>query len=162
MSTIWHPNQLSASRLRLAYGYWDGKRNGRTMPSRPDIDPTEMGGFLPYVMLIDVIEPHDFRYRLIGTEVRRISHRDHTGRRFSEIDGKGPGSVVWSNCERVVETKAPFSRSPPYVGPESHMQKCENLLLPLSGDGVNVTMILQVISFERGVSPRPQTDASTL
>jgi hypothetical protein len=38
----------------------------------------------------------------------------------------------------------------PYVGPERFLRSDENLLLPLSNDGVNVTMIFTVISFERG------------
>jgi hypothetical protein len=164
VSTNWHPDQLSAARLRQAYAYWNGKRGVRGMPARTEIDPIDMRGFLPYVMLVDVLDPLDFRYRLIGTEVRNISHRDYTGMRFSDIPGKGPGSVVWSNCQHVVQTMAPFSRTPPYVGPQSYLQKCENLLLPLSSDGASVTTIMQVISFERGMpapprpAPRP-TDA---
>jgi hypothetical protein len=156
MSTSWRPDQLSAARLQQAYAYWDRKRGSRAMPARSDIDPIDMHLFLSYVMLIDVLKPLDFRYRLIGTEVRNISHRDYTGMRFSEVPGKDRGSVVWSNCEQVVQTKAPFSRSPPYVGPQSYLQKCENLLLPLSSDGVRVTMIMQVISFERGLPPPPR------
>jgi hypothetical protein len=155
MSTSWDPGQLSAARLREAYAYWDGLRGGRAMPSRGDIDPIDMRGFLAFVMLIDVLDPLDFRYRLIGTEARNILHRNYTGLRFSELPGKGPGSIVWATCEQVVRSRAPFSRTPPYVGPEAHLQRCENLLLPLSGDGVNVTTILKVISFERGLPKRP-------
>jgi len=102
-------------------------------------------------MLIDVLrEPLDFRYRLIGTEARSILKADYTGKRFSDLPGKGKGSIVWDNCEQVVLTKAPFSRSPPYAGPEPYLRHCENLLLPLSEDDMEVGMILQAISFERG------------
>ncbi len=151
MPTVFDPSQLSAPRLRQAFAYWQGKRAGRAMPSRRDIDPVEMPQLLPYVMLIDVLpEPLDFRYRLIGTEVRAIVARDYTGLRFSEVPGKGKDSVVWGNCEEVVRRKAPLSRSPPYVGPEPHLTRCENVLLPLSEDDREVSMILLVISFERG------------
>ena len=122
------------------------------MPRRRDIDPVEIPRLLPYIMLIDVLrEPDDFRYRLIGTEVRSISRRDYTGLRFSEVPGKGSGSVVWENCVEVVRSKTPFSRSPPYVGPEEYLQRCENLLLPLSEKDDEVNVIMQVISFERGL-----------
>lgn len=139
-----------APRLKEALAYWESKRAGRAMPARRDLDPTEVPSLLPYIMLIDVIPaPLDFRYRLIGTEVRAISRDNYRGRRFSEVPGKGPGSVVWGNCEQVFLTKVPFSRTPPYVGPETDLRHCENLLLPLSENGVDVTMILQVISFKR-------------
>lgn len=145
------PSTLSAPRLKLAFAYWQGKCAGRSMPARRDIDPVEMPRLLPYIMLIDVLPaPLDFRYRLIGTEVRAIVARDYTGLCFSEVPGKGRGSVVWGNCEEVVLTKAPLSRSPPYVGPERHLRRCANVLLPLSEDGREVSMILLVASFERG------------
>jgi hypothetical protein len=144
------PSGLRAERLRTAYGYWQGKRQGRLMPSRSDIDPVEIPALLPYVMLIDVVpEPLDFRYRLIGTAARNIMRRDYTGLLFSEIAGKGKGSVLWSGCELVVRSKAPISMSPPYVGTEPSLKDCENVLLPLSDDRVGVTMIFKVISFAR-------------
>lgn len=104
---------------------------------------------LPYVMLVDVVEPLDFRYRLIGTAARSIMRRDYTGLLFSQIPGKGQSSVLWQGCESVARGKLPLSLSPPYVGTES-LKECENVLLPLSDNRVNVTMILKVISFERG------------
>ncbi|HWI29279.1 MAG TPA: PAS domain-containing protein [Stellaceae bacterium] len=144
---------LGAPRLKEALLYWQRKRGSRAMPSRRDLDPIEMPKLLPFVMLYDVLaSPLDFRYRLIGTEVRSILAADYTGKRFSEVPGKGRGSVVWDNCEQVVLSKMPFSRSPPYVGPERVLRACENLLLPLSDDGVAVNMILQAISFERGIA----------
>jgi hypothetical protein len=149
MTALFDPSSLAAPHLKEAYAYWQGKLKGRAMPSRRDIDPVEMPRLLPYVMLIDVMaEPLDFRYRLVGTEMRAISRRDYTGLRFSEVPGKGRGSVVWDNCETVVTTKAPFSRRPPYVGPE-RITRCENVLLPLSENGAEVSMILKVVAFER-------------
>ena len=120
------------------------------MPSPIDIDPVEIPALVPYVMLIDVVgEPLDFRYRLIGAAARSIMRRDYTGLFFSEIAGKGDGSVLWQGCAAVVRDKQPISLSPPYAGHESALKDCENVMLPLSDDRVAVTMILKVISFER-------------
>ena len=135
--------------MRAAHEYWLSKRQGRLMPARADIDPVEIPTLLPYVVLIDVVEPLNFRYRLIGTEARSIMRRNYTGLLFSEIDGKDESSVLWHGCEAVVRGKQPLSLSPPYVGTET-LKKCENVLLPLSDNRVDVTMILKVISFERG------------
>ena len=151
MPTILDPTALSAPRLKEALAYWQSKRAGRAMPARRDLDPVDVPKLLPYVMLYDVLPaPLDFRFRLIGTEARSLLSQDYTGKLFSELPGKGRGSIVWDNCEQVVLTRAPFSRSPPYVGPERHLRHCENLLMPLSDNGSDVTMIVQVISFERG------------
>lgn len=153
VSVIADPTALAAPRLRDAFAYWRDKRLGRLMPARADIEPTEIPALLPFVMLIDVLAaPLDFRYRLIGTEARSILRRDYTGLRFSEIAGKGEDSVLWRGCAAVVREKLPLSESPPYVGPDRFLRNCENLLLPLSDDRVNVTMILKLVSFERGLS----------
>lgn len=151
MTTVFDPSALSAPRLKEAFAYWQGKLAGRSMPSRRDIDPVEMPRLLPHLMLLDVLSsPLDFRHRLIGTELRAMFARDYTGLRFSELPGKGRGSIVWGNCEKVVLSKAPLAGNPPYVGPEPKVLRCENLLLPLSEDGSEVGMILLVANFERG------------
>ena len=137
--------------LAEARAYWDGKRAGRAMPARRDIDPAEIPRLLPYVMLIDVLaDPPDFRYRLIGTQARSLLRRDYTGQLFSELPGKGPDSVLWQGCAEAVAARAPVSRSPPYVGPERWLRDCGNILLPLSEDGARVDMILKIVSFTRG------------
>jgi len=135
--------------LRRAFAYWDSKRCGRRMPARRDLDPIEIPRLLPWVILIDVIlDPLDFRYRLIGTEVVAIARRDFTGARFSALEGKGPESTVWDNCLTVVRTCAPFSRRPPYVGPRDDVHSGQNLLMPLSSDGETVDMIFQLIAYQ--------------
>lgn len=154
MLAMFDPSELPAPSLMAAFAYWQSKLAGRAMPSRRDIDPVEIPSLLSYVLLTDVLrDPLDFRYRLVGTAVRAISHRDYTGKRYSETPGKDRGSVVWDNCEKVVRGKAPILGRPPYTGPDPYLRRCENVLLPLSDDGRNVNMILQVISFERGPPP---------
>jgi hypothetical protein len=49
--------KLQSERLRVAYAYWEAKRDGRLMPSRSDIDPTDIPKLLPYVTLIEVLSP---------------------------------------------------------------------------------------------------------
>ena len=136
--------------LRQALAYWDAKRRGRRMPARRDLDPIEIPRLLSRIILTDVLrDPLDFRYRLIGTEVVAVARFDFTGLRFSELSGKGSDSVVWDNCLTVVRTKAPFSRKPPYVGPRDDLHSGQNLLMPLSSDGLEVDMIFQVIAYQQ-------------
>jgi hypothetical protein len=144
---------LNSPRLREAYAYWDAKRKNKLMPARADIDPVEMPRLLPYIILIDVVgEPLDFRYRLIGTQACSIMRRDFTGQFFSKIPGNEKESALWRGCDAVVGSKAPMYWQLPYVGPDRFLRDYENVLLPLSNDGVKVTMIFKVITFERGPS----------
>jgi PAS domain len=148
------PSMLNSPRLREAYAYWNAKRRNKLMPSRSDIDPVEIPPLLPYVFLIDVVrEPLDFRYQLIGTQACDIMRGDFTGQFFSKIPGKGKGTALWQGCDAVLSSKAAMSWDIPYVGPERFLRSYKNVLLPLSNDGVNVTMIFKVISFERGPTP---------
>ena len=147
---ISHLSMLKSSRLREAYTYWDAKRQNKLMPSRYDIDPVEIPPLLPYVILIDVArEPVDFRYRLIGTQACVILRGDFTGQFFSKVPGNGKESALWQACDAVVGSKAPMYWQIPCVGPERSLHNYENVLLPLSNDGANVTMIFKVISFDR-------------
>ena len=67
------------------HGYWDSKRAGRLMPSRDEIDAAEIPQVMPSVMLCDVeLGPLRFRYRLVGTRVTELVHRDVTGRYIDE------------------------------------------------------------------------------
>jgi hypothetical protein len=42
--------------IQKMLAYWEGKRHGRSMPRRSDIDPAELIGLLPNIMLVDVID----------------------------------------------------------------------------------------------------------
>src|SRR3546814_4191007 len=54
--------------LRLL-GYWRSKRSGRAMPSRRDVDPTEIPWALSRIFLVDYSAQDGFRYRLAGSEI---------------------------------------------------------------------------------------------
>ena len=166
MTMALDPAAITAPRLKEALAYWRTKLGDRAMPSRRDIDPAEIPQLLPYVMLTDVLsDPLDFRYRLIGTGIRGISWNDYTGKRYSEVPGKGQGSVVWAHCVEVVRSKTPLVAATPYIGPDQHVSCCETLLLPLSQNGSDVNMILQVV--DAGLRPartdpaRPSSYGST-
>ena len=61
---------LPDQRLESLYGHWLGKRRGRRMPARADIEPLEIpADTWPHTMLLDVLwdcnRPR-FRYRRVG------------------------------------------------------------------------------------------------
>lgn len=128
--------------------YWEAKRGRRSMPSRRDIDPTEMVGILPYVFLLDVnSEPLDFRYRLVGTVMDQHMIERHTGRWMSEIPHQRPPSIIWQSCQLVVESRCPYSSETPYVGKHRDFKHTEDIIMPLSDDDRVVNMLLVTAAF---------------
>ncbi len=77
--TTCHPD------VRLVLDYWQQKCAGRLMPSRADIDPSELRRFLPHITLVDVVaDERRFVYRLVGTSEVELRGYDPTGRPVAE------------------------------------------------------------------------------
>ncbi len=120
------------------------------MPSRADLDPLDIRDLLPNVVLLDVAnDPLDFRYRLIGTKIVSQLNNDHTGKWMSEIPHQKPPSTIWSSCETVSKQKIPMTTEIPYTGRNKDFAVSEDILMPLSADGVTVNMLFVVIDFFR-------------
>ncbi len=138
--------------LAQALAYWDGKRAGRRMPSRRDLDPVlEIPALLPWLILADVLrDPLDFRFRLIGSGVVERSRRNYTGKLFSELPHLGPESHLRRQRAAVVEAREPLRCEPPYVGEAPRVRSVVDLHLPLSDDGAAVDKILTVVLFRSG------------
>ena len=139
---------MSDDVLEQALAYWNDIRGTRLMPSRRDIDPVEIPHLLRNLALVDVLaDVPDFRYRLIGTEIRDRCHRDYTSVTFSSLPHQGPGNAIWMGLMRVVEDKKPIFGASTYVGPTEWVRESRDLWLPLSSDGANVDTILIAVSF---------------
>lgn len=146
---------MSAADLKLAsplqqraFAYWQSKLSGRSMPSRKDIEPTEIPELLANIVLVDVShDPLDFRYRLIGTAIVERIAFDYTGKRFTDLDHQQPGSRVWDTAARLCSERAPLVSDIPYVGPDQWVRGYRDLYLPLSDDGEQVNMIMGVVEF---------------
>jgi len=131
-----------------AFAYWQSKLDGRSMPSRKDIEPTEIPELLANIVLVDVShDPLDFRYRLIGTAIVERIAFDYTGKRFVELDHQQPGSRVWETALRICNEREPIISDIPYVGPDQWVRGYRDLYLPLSDDGEQVNMIMGVVEF---------------
>jgi hypothetical protein len=135
-------------RLRAIYAYWDGKRRGRLMPSRADIEPTELKPYLPQLVLLDVEgDPVRFRYRLVGTEVTQVrgglSKSDPTGQFVDAVTHRQGTEAVLEHYRRVAAERRPLLASGLYTPtPERPWARFLRLVLPLSADGTVVNMLL--------------------
>jgi hypothetical protein len=130
--------------------YWEGKRLGRKMPARRDLDPLlEVPRMTPWIVLTDVLhDPLDFRFRLIGSGVVDKSRANHTGKLFSEMPAFGPGNHLWTSHAEVAKTATPLRSEPPYVGRMRNVRGVADIHLPLSDDDVTVNMIFSVVVFD--------------
>lgn len=130
-------------RLHAVLGYWSGKKGGRPMPARRDIDPLELGsGILPHLMLVDVEAGPRFRYRLFGTVVSEHFGMDATGRYIDEVMIGQYKDFILGLYGDVIAMKKPVYSTSVY-GPQAERNMLtQRLMLPLSGDGKNVDMVL--------------------
>jgi hypothetical protein len=136
--------------LVAAYRYWDGKRAGRPMPDRRDVDPLDMPKFiLPHLALIEITDDDRLKLRLVGTEIVRHHKRDNTGRCADEyLEGKYLAYVNALYAE--LRTKAaPMFAASRFRHPDNHVDT-SRLLLPLTRGGTAVRIVLLAQIFQYG------------
>jgi hypothetical protein len=146
-------DELFASQeMNQIHAYWQAKRGERRMPSRWDINPTEIPRLLRNLMLIDVLyAPIRFRYRLIGTNVVDATGENRTGKCFDTVDFITANPIVREQYVAAVTSGEPVHSTEPFQRLDNRLEyEVERLLLPLSSDGVAVDMILVYFHFKSG------------
>lgn len=129
-------------KLRRFYDYWREKRGERRMPARRDIDPLDFPYMLGNLMLFDVLaDPQRFRVRLHGANVAARMQYDMTGKLLDEVPRPEWRAYIIERCRGLAEAGEPLLLSNDLWldGRTSHY---EALWLPLSDDGVRVTMLV--------------------
>ena len=143
------PLPFDDPRIVEAYRYWRGKASSRAMPSRADIEPTEVPALLRDLMLVDVLPGGRYRYRLIGTR-NMIAHGfSATGRHLDEVlPGVEYKAHVLGLYDEVVRERRPLYFECLFLSerrdPARHTKV---LFMPLSEDGENVNMVFVVQLF---------------
>jgi hypothetical protein len=131
-------------RIREIYEYWNGKRAGRAMPRRADIEPLDLPSFLPGIVMVDVAyEPYSLIYRLVGTREAEARGHNPTGKSvFDNWDGRSQEDVL-ENYRLVIEKKCVLYDADRSMDPERDWLEAGTVFLPLSDDGetVNKTLI---------------------
>lgn len=138
--------------IEAGLAYWNSRRGDRAMPTRADLDPADIKRLLPHVVLVDVLhDPLNFRFRLLGTEVDRITTSNPLGKRFSEIPHMREGSNFWARHAEVVATRRPLVCTIDYVGPDRHVgRQIRQLHAPLTDAAAeSVVMIFTILHIER-------------
>jgi hypothetical protein len=129
--------------------YWESKRRSRRMPSRADIDPTELGSLVYHVMLYDVVEPGRlYRIRLVGQAIVDFVGRNNTGKFAADTMAAEAASRMIEILSSVVTNRAPrFRVGRAYWHRDKSFRRFEACFLPLSANDHTVNKILAGIAF---------------
>lgn len=139
------PASLTDSRIHQAFTYWDSLRNGREIPARSDIDPSEIIRILPFVLLVDVFyDPMDFRIRLAGTDIVERFGQEITGCRLQDIDFDGKHEQVFREYSLTVEQRQPLLFTEEFRRHDGKYMNYSRLLCPLSRNGDRIDMLFGV------------------
>lgn len=137
---------LTQRAIRNVYQYWLDKRRGRPMPTRADIDALDVGYALGNISLVDVVrEPRlRFRFRLDGSNLVALTGFDLTNTFADEFEPGPYRDFMLEVYRRIVAGRAPLFFRHQEQWQYSGMQM-ESATLPLSLDGENVDMIMDVV-----------------
>ena len=70
---------------RLLFAHWDRLRGERAAPTRADIDPTLLRGFLADVFMLDAHPWQEGRIRLAGTRICALFGHELKGQRLPDL-----------------------------------------------------------------------------
>ena len=137
--------------LRRLLRWWNEKRGVRPMPSRVDLDPTELRDILPDLLLLTV-EPLDEGYcctcRLAGTRVEAWLGTSLRGKRADEIAFGSAATSVLEQYELTVRRAEPTLCEERYVITRRRRVRYQRILVPLSGTDSGVGHLLGAVVFE--------------
>jgi len=131
--------------LRALYSYWHRKAEGRKLPDRADILPEEMGIWLGFLSLLDVVDDgQDCEYRLAGVRVVEACGREFAGCRLSDIDWCGRDGQIVAEYLDVARSGLPSLSTTPFVSNNDKylLRPVAKLTLPLSSNGAQSAKIL--------------------
>lgn len=136
--------------LKAARDYWTEIKGDRRFPGRADIDPTDIPRLLPDMELVEVLPPledgtPEFRYRLTGTHIDKISRQNYAGCKVSEIPHQRAPSQVHTTLCLAVSREIPVVVRLPYEGPDILLEWVDSLVAPLSDDGITINMLFSVL-----------------
>jgi hypothetical protein len=134
--------------LSRVLAYWHRQRGTRFAPARADIDPADLVESLSRVTLSNVLRDGDgldFRYRLAGTEICTTHWRNPTGESPRAMLPPAFGALLHAHYTEAVHRRAPMLHVI-VLEAKPKLRSYVRLLLPLSENGVDVTMLMTVDS----------------
>jgi len=158
---------LESEPLSRLETYWQGKRAGRLMPSRADIDPAEIKELLPQIIMARIeYAPLRVKYTIVGTACARSAGFDFTGRYLDELRFDSETDTDWlAIYEEIVREKQPIGGTCLFRTADLDRPYWV-AVFPLSNDGVRVdhtiayehlNLSLTEMDHVLKVQPKPQS-----
>lgn len=103
-------HQMILPEQQAIYDYWRTKCKGEALPTREDIDPTDLFAYLPTITMMEVCnqaECEQYKFRLAGTRFYDIYKTELTGQYVSDMP-EGSRRAYWNRVlSRVTERRRP-------------------------------------------------------
>lgn len=152
------PQLLDSPDLLRLLDYWRSKRNGRPMPSRKDIDPTEIPWALSRIFLVDYSPEDGFRYRLAGAEIATAFGRGNMkGLKFTDFFSPERARYVEQRWMPIVSDRSLAVMTGMIYLAAERTPVGERLLLPLAeaaDEPVTGVLGMAVCEWVTGTLPR--------
>lgn len=143
MQTITQAEQVESAAIRQLFVYWQSKCAAGRIPRRADIDPIEIPGLMPNLIIADIeYDPFRVRYRLVGTKVVEMTGYEFTGKYLDEIALPNDEGPFLECYQMACETKMPVMARGKWHHPDNTVEEYDICVLPLSDDGARVNMAL--------------------
>jgi len=141
-------SEIRSPDLRRLRDDWEARRNGRDLPARADFDVLDLKYMLGRLALFEVAYyPLRFRCRLHGTSIARRVGYEMTGKTLDEIPSPLLRVKMRDHFQRAIETRMPIVEIRERETYENGVVDCEVLVLPLSGSGKSVDMLMVGVIF---------------
>jgi len=135
-------DQITVPKLLRLFDYWNVKRGNRRLPSRADIDPTEMGFILGNVDLVEVsYDPVVFTFRLSGSIIDQNEGFNMQGRTLDEYPLSEYRDAIRRSYLEALNSGEPHYEVLNRVA-DGKLHRYARLILPLSTDGIRIDMLL--------------------
>jgi len=144
--------------VKSAVSYWQLVRAQRRFPARADLTLRGMASFLPYTLIVSVVDNGtDYEYRFVGEAERQAFRRNFKDMRVSQVERIAPklGEIIRATYDRVRSTGSPFAVRglADHVKANEYIPHHETAFLPLGAvDGVVDHILAVGVSIERPVS----------
>jgi len=128
---------------RLARYWYELSAAEGGIPRRALFDPTRLVELLPQIIVLDHLGDHDFRYRLLGTEVERFAKGSYTGQRTSEIPGHGPGNRIHALYVAALTADRPMAMTLPYAGESAACTSVRQVAAPFRAEHWQIVSLIE-------------------
>ncbi len=136
--------------IALAYEYWRSKAGDTRLPTRADIDPLEMRGWIQAVLLAEAVfdadgTPVDFLFRVAGSRVCERYGHELTRRHLTDVRLDHQNANILANYTAAIQTRQPVYSITRFKDESGLLRSFEMLLLPLSTVGEVCDLLLGVV-----------------